>query len=147
MKNTLSLAILAGVLPFAAEAATFRACDFGKFAGQVMPVPSAAYQKYFIATTTAGVSVTQAVPYKTGHITWDCGTGSANYLVCYQSTNTNPCGSAAPSASTAATDWETNPVCRKLDMISGTTVNDAPVLKGVSSPTANAFVAGSYCYQ
>lgn len=146
MKKLFGCALLA-LFPAMASAATFPPCDFGKFAGQVMPVPSSIYQKYFIPMPSANTSVTQAVPYKTGHVTWDCSTGTANWQQCLRSANTNACGTAAPTTATGSTDWETNPVCRKLDMISGTTINDAPTLKGVSSVTAGAIAAGSYCYQ
>lgn len=141
------LALLSLFVVASASAATLPPCDFGKFAGAVMPVPSSKYQKYRIFTGDANVSVTQAVPVVPGHILWACQTAGANWQQCWSSPNTNACGSAAPIVSTASTDWEPNPICRKLDSISGTTVSDIPSSTGVSSDTSNTWIGGSYCYQ
>lgn len=144
MNKILSLALLATTLPFAASAATLTPCVFPKYGSEVMPIPSSSYLKYRIVTGNANVSSTQAVPTKTGHIVWACQSGGANWQQCwYNSAGTNFCGTAAPVVSSAATDWDPNPVCRMLDAVSGTIPNTT----GVQSDTSTTWVGGSYCYQ
>lgn len=147
MRNPLLLAFLGLLLALSAQAATLTPCIFPKYGSQVMPLPSSHYLKYRIVLAGANVSVTQNVPVLAGHIVWSLSTGGANWQACYRSPNTNACGSAAPVASVASTDWEPNPIYRTLDPISGTTVNDIPSQVGVSSDTSNTWVGGSYCYQ
>lgn len=146
MKRALGLVALLGCLSFAGNAATFTPCDFGKFAGQVMPVPSSNYLHFRIDTTGSTI-VTATVPVKSGHITWALETGTANWQQAWGSVNNSAFLAVAPTGTSNTTNWEPNPIARKLDPISGTTVNDFPTLTAVQSASVSSSIGGSYCYQ
>lgn len=146
------LAVIAMLMVFTiiqnSKAATLTKCSFGQFAGEVLPVPSANYLKWQVITSGTTAPVTQTVPRVAGKIMWSMQTGFDNWRQCYASTNTDPCGAAAPTTSSETTNWEPNPVARRLDFISGTTTNDLPaVVKVQPFTTSVTVVGGSYCYE
>ena len=151
MKHIYKLALLAAVLPFAAQAATLNPCIFGKYNGQVMPVPSSRYLHTQILVSTSAI-VTQTIPTVVSAsivkgIVWGCYTGTTNYRLCFASANTDACGSSSPVSNTTNTDWEINPICHQLDLISGTTINDLPTVVKAQSDSYSMYIGASYCRQ